>query len=325
MKRTAWPCLLSLALVLAACGEDAAIEGSRPGPTFSVEWTVSGGPVSLVVRLTKAEIGLAETLILEEEVRAETGFEAELPEFVPEDLEGLGVVDIDEDPVEVRAGLHVRRRRLTLEPERSGVLTIPVREAWFHRAGEAAETSIASDPLEVTVLPIEDAESIELPAARTIMRPEDVLVADGASPWWWALLILPVLIAGVVVWRRRRRPEPPPRPAHELAWEALRRLAAQKLLEAGEVERFFVVLSAILREYVERRFGVRAPERTTREFLGEVASHSRLTDHRERLSAFLVLADRVKFARHEPEEARIQEAFDTTRAFVETTQEVGRA
>jgi hypothetical protein len=223
-------------------------------------------------------------------------------------------------------GVTVLRRRLTLEPERSGTLEIPAREAWFHRAGEDAETSVASEPITLTVTPIENAESIELPEPRPLLRPEEVAAERGASPWWWGLLAVPlVAVAGVVLWRRRRRPAPPARPAHELAWEALRRLAAAKLLEKGETERFFVVLTAILREYVERRFGVKAPERTTREFLAEAATHPSLAGHRERLGGFLVLADRVKFARHEPEEADVQAAFDTTKSFVEATREGAHA
>jgi len=263
--------------------------------------------------------------VLEEEVIAETGFAAELPEFATEDFDGLGIADVDEDAVERDGGFTVRRRRLTLEPERSGELVIPVREAWFHRDGADEESSVASEAIPITVEPIEDADAVALPEARPVFRPEDVLVEDGLSAWWWVLLALPAAVAGLVLLRRRRRPEPPPRPAHELAWEALRRLAAAKLLEAGEVERFFVALSAILREYVERRFGVRAPERTTREFLGEAVDHPNLAEHCAGLERFLELADRVKFARHRPEDSRIQEAVDVTRTFVETTQEVARA
>ena len=324
MRRLALPLPLLLAL-LAACGGDDPGPEAGPGTAFEVERTFSGGPVTLVIRLSRAEVSLAETVLLEEEVRAEAGFEVELPEFETEDFEGFGVVDVDEDPVGAVGGASVRRRRLTLEPERSGTLTIPVREAWFHRENEDTENSVASEAIAVTVRPIEDAASLELPDPRPLIRPEDIADADGKSPWWWALLALPLAVVGFVIWRRRIRPEPPPRPAHELAWEALRRLAAAKLLEGGETERFFVVLTAILREYVERRFGVRAPERTTREFLGEATTHPNLAGHRERLAAFLTLADRVKFARHEPEEADIQEAFDTTKAFVTATQEGSHA
>ncbi len=95
-----------------------------------------------------------------------------------------------------------------------------------------------------------------------------------------------------------------------------------RLLEKGEIERFFVILSAILRDYIERRFGVHAPERTTEEFLEEAAAHPALAKHRGRLGQFLSLADRVKFARYRPDDEAVQGAFDAAKQFIsETTPE----
>ena len=54
-----------------------------------------------------------------------------------------------------------------------------------------------------------------------------------------------------------------------MARQALARLDELDLLGKGDLEGYFVYLSAILREFVERRFGLRAPERTTEEFLRE--------------------------------------------------------
>jgi hypothetical protein len=108
-------------------------------------------------------------------------------------------------------------------------------------------------------------------------------------------------------------------PPHELAYESLRRLVALGLIEKGEVEVFFVHLSAILRQYIENRFQVRAPERTTEEFLVEAAKNPTIEHHRVRLGEFLKLSDQVKFARFRPEAATIQGAFDTLKSFLAET------
>ena len=50
--------------------------------------------------------------------------------------------------------------------------------------------------------------------------------------------------------------------------------AAERLVERGELERYYVGLSAIVRRYLEDRFGLRAPEMTTEEFLA-VAQRNR--------------------------------------------------
>jgi hypothetical protein len=94
---------------------------------------------------------------------------------------------------------------------------------------------------------------------------------------------------------------------------------ALDLIEKGEVERFFVLLSAILRGYIENRFRVHAPERTTEEFLAEASANPALEGHRARLGEFLALSDKVKFARYEPEAADIQSAFDVVKRFVAET------
>lgn len=104
-----------------------------------------------------------------------------------------------------------------------------------------------------------------------------------------------------------------------MAEQALARLDALDLLTKGDVDGFFVTLSAILRDYVERRFGVRAPEQTTAEFLAALGRRPGLTGHRDLLRSFLTLADGVKFAREQPEAADARAARQTVAEFVSAT------
>ena len=69
---------------------------------------------------------------------------------------------------------------------------------------------------------------------------------------------------------------------------------------------FYFRLSAIMRYYIEERFGLRAPERTTEEFLAEISNADVFnTGQRNYLKSFLKASDIVKFAKHEPQ---LQEA-----------------
>ena len=56
-------------------------------------------------------------------------------------------------------------------------------------------------------------------------------------------------------------------PAHEQAYRELERLLARELIEKGQVKEFYAGVSGVLRRYIENRFGLKAPERTTEEFL----------------------------------------------------------
>ncbi len=341
IRRSALWLLLPLAL-LTSCQQD-----TTPPPR--VEWAFerefTGGPVSLIVRLDRVEASLADQITMEQELRADPGFETEFPEYLPEDFEGLSVVGIDlpRSPVVTAAAstdgdssdsgaapgaggskVTVSRKRLTLEPDRSGELFIAPLAVYFHAAdqqeGAAEESSFMTEEIPLQISRPEDIAELELKDPRDIYTAPPVEKEGSALPWVLGGGLAAVALAvGVYLLRHRKALIPPPTPPHEIAYEALRRLVALDLVEKGEIELFFVYLSKILRDYVENRFEVMAPERTTEEFLQEAASHAALGGHQARLGRFLTLCDQVKFARFEPDDATIQEAFDVVKQFLAET------
>ncbi len=125
-----------------------------------------------------------------------------------------------------------------------------------------------------------------------------------------AALVLAAIAALLLWWRARRRrsklppPAPPPLPAHVRARAAL----DEALRWLSDPDRFCTEHSLILRRYLEERFGWNAPDRTTEEFLAQLHHQKELPDGlRGLLEDFLVRCDRVKFARHDPTEAELQE------------------
>lgn len=109
-------------------------------------------------------------------------------------------------------------------------------------------------------------------------------------------------------------------PAHALALAALAQLQQQDLIGQQRIEAFYVRLSTILRRYIELRFGLRAPEQTTEEFLtSALATGGLIALHRDLLDTFLQHCDLVKFARHRPAPGDMEEAFESAKNFVEHT------
>ena len=156
-----------------------------------------------------------------------------------------------------------------------------------------------------------------------IRPPKPPLVLPGS----WAVWGLPVLVALLLAlawlaWRRyqreRRRPLlalfiPPYR-------RALERLRAA-LDQMHDPHRFVVIISDTLRVYLEERFHLHAPERTTEEFLTEVRAGQLLTPLQQQLMAdFLTRCDLVKFARYEPGEPELRELYDAAVRLVEETE-----
>ncbi len=142
----------------------------------------------------------------------------------------------------------------------------------------------------------------------------------------WLLVATAVMVVvGVVAWfisrrlakRSERLAPPPPPPPHVVAWERLQRALGQ----IHEAERFCVEVSQIIRDYLEQRFDLQAPDRTTEEFLFELQSSQRLaTEHKQLLADFLSACDMVKFAKAEPPEQELRDLHETASRLVGETQ-----
>ncbi len=109
--------------------------------------------------------------------------------------------------------------------------------------------------------------------------------------WWW--------------WRRRKRSVEPTKtiPPEDIARARLKEALA--LLD--QPERFCTTVSEIVRVYLEDRFGLQAPDRTTEEFLSELARSAALeVRHKALLAEFLTGCDLAKFARANPGRAELE-------------------
>ncbi len=146
------------------------------------------------------------------------------------------------------------------------------------------------------------------------------------SAWGLFLGALAVMgmVTGVWWWRWQRKQaktsSAPPQPPHAIAFDALSKLHQEDLPSHNRYEEYYVRISSIVRAYVEARFGLKAPEMTTEEFL-QVASNAAVLslNHRRLLQDFLERCDLVKFARYEPSGHEADEAFEAARRFVQDT------
>jgi len=184
--------------------------------------------------------------------------------------------------------------------------------------------SIAAPDAPVTVQSLLDKPGATPPTeVRDIKGP--VAVPHDYRPLLWlgAALLGVVALVGGLYWLingGRKTPAVPPRPAHEVALEALAKLHAANLVEAGQHEEFYVRLSHIVRTYLEARFHRRAPEMTTEEFLQTAQRDPQLAPaQRSLLGHFLSEADLVKFARYVPAGQDAERAYTAAREFVQST------
>ena len=140
---------------------------------------------------------------------------------------------------------------------------------------------------------------------------------------WVAMAILAVLVslAGLVGLARyitRRVKEHRMSPI-ERAWVELDRLLKKGLPGRGRYKDFYVELTMVVRRYVQRKYGIKAPHLTTEEFFAEISkSNNQTIEQSNSLRRFLESADLVKFAGVEATPEMADEATDSARGYLKS-------
>ncbi len=319
-----WGMLLGTTALCRAAPSPPQLSPSPPQPVIQHQ---SLEKVRLTLATDRQTVGIADPLILR--LTVETPLDTVV--VFPPVTDKLGPFRVlrhqPSGPVTSAPHTQQWKQDYTLEAEEVGEHTIPPLTITFQDADTSVPQQLKTDPLTIHVTSV-------LPDDADVTAPQDIappvaLVRRGVPPGVW--IVVGVLLGlGLIgsLWylyqrRRRRTAAPvPAQPAHVLALQALQRLQREDLITLQRLEEFYVRLSDILRRYVERRFGLRAPEQTTEEFLAAVlATGGLIATHGDLLATFLQHCDLVKFARHQPSSSDMQRALDSARDFVEQTAE----
>jgi hypothetical protein len=216
----------------------------------------------------------------------------------------------------------VEERWYLLQGFETGEFTLPSARVTVNVNGE--EKVLESTQLVITietVLESSEGEQDIKPIKPPVSLPVDytwIIYLIGGI----ALLIAVVLFLVKKVFRREEKviPVPPPRPAHVIAYEQLERIKEENLPGRGMIKEYYSRVSNAARHYLENRFGLRAPERTTEEFLYDMASTDYLTVQQQDLvGEFLNECDLVKFARYGPTENEIDRVYSAAVKLVDET------
>lgn len=227
------------------------------------------------------------------------------------------------DPVATAAGDAVRTPAvLHVTAFELGELELPSFDLEVTDGAERRVT-VSTDPVVIGVTTVGLDEGGDI---RDVKGPR-ALARNWLLLWPWALLAL--ALAGLGVWWFRRRrgeaggdraeTQAPERPPHEIALEALDRLAASRLLERGEIKRYHMEASRIIRAYVEGRYQVWALEMITPEVVSGLGRAGVDPETRTEAQRFLEACDLVKFAKRRPDAAACRRTLAQARDLVERT------
>jgi len=325
---------LVLLALLPSCTTEPVRQPAPPPPPVTQH--IQRGPVDFTVTAAPGAILVGELLTLTIEVLTEPGVAVTMPGFA--DTIGQFAIEDSQRPPDVpvpadsgtsrgsggRRWLHT----YTLSTWDAGDLEIPpIMLAFADRRDRANAIAgeLTTDPLRISVQTVLPPGEPDPTGLRDIKAAVDVPVDRPGADWViitaTLLALAGILLVAISLLRRRNaRAATAEVPPHIWALLQLDRLGNEDLIGRGEVHTFYYRLSDIVRTYIERRYGLKAPERTTEEFLREMRASPVLdVGHKELLAGFLRAADLVKFARHEPAPEDCQEALDSASRFVRDT------
>jgi hypothetical protein len=250
----------------------------------------------------------------------EPGVEIHKPRF-GQSLGEFIIRDFREPLPRTDEGRQVLEQVYTLEPTRPGKLAVfPIAVTFVDKrsTGDGREHKLETEGLTVEVASVAATEMPSLGQLRPAAPPVE-LPADRSAAAWWTAGIVVLLAAAFVAWRmirHRRRQQERVLTPRELAERELARLIEADWAHR-DVKQFYVELTGLVRRYIERTQGIRAPEQTTQEFLAEIARRPDFPrEETRRLRDFLEAADLVKFAAHEPREEDTEESLRRAKLFV---------
>ena len=272
------------------------------------------GGISLKVESETTAIDPARSVFLRVELTVPRGHEAALPDLRGR-VNGFSLAeDFAEEPVVAKDGSTVSVANWKLVPEPFAPF---YRVRPFVVTADGGKSSFLAGPI-----------YFEPPPAR-----EPVTGAMEADPkkdlpplswklvgWIAAALVAALAVVALLVWsvrfllRRLREHRMSP---IERAWVELERLLKKGLPGRGRYKDFYVELTMVVRRYIQRKYGIKAPHLTTEEFFAELAqSGTRAGVSSEKLRAFMTSADLVKFAGVEATPDMADEATESARGYL---------
>lgn len=275
----------------------------------------------------KAEVTIGDKITLKVHVKYKDTGTVLFPEFDQQigvfTIKGAGAV---EGPRKEQDGYSVVERSYVLSSYEIGRATIPPLKIKYE--GVQGEGEITTNEVTVEIKGVIKEEAVT--DIKDILPPVEVPTNYKRFMYWIFVGLGGLFIAGIMygfiqkLKKRQKTQEQASlrRTPHEVAYELLERLLKEDLIGKGLTKEYYYRITDILRHYIENRFGLLAPERTTEEFLAEMAHTNRLEDsHKLLIQEFLEHSDMVKYAKYGPSNREVKETYDIAKRLVDETRE----
>ena len=276
--------------------------------------------VKVTAKLDKATILLGDQTVLRLSADLPANGKITFPVLTDTISSKVQVVGVGKlDTLKTQSGRWTITQAYTITAFDAGVQTIPA------FTFDANGVTVATDPIP---LQVQEVKVDTTKAIYDIKQPLAVKYSfmdwlrDNAIKVLLGLLLVIVLIGIWYYFKKRKKPVPvvvevkPLVPLHLQALNKLNALRDKKLWEQEEVKQYHSELTDIIREFLEKRYKIRAMEQTSDEIFSGIRHLEIAEENRNQLRQILMLADLVKFAKQKPLNADNEQSMANAIGFV---------
>ena len=248
-----------------------------------------------------------------------------IPETMPREVEIVG--EISSDTTNLNDDTRQIIRKLIIQSFDSGAYTLP---PVIYQNGN---DTLLSNTVTLKVNPVDVSHLEDIHANADTMKLKskwyDFLPDWIIDYWGWLLLTIVIVagaVCGVLIYTKRMAipfiPAKKPIPPYEMAKQRLETLHSQHLCEKGQEREYYTELTDILREYIDKRFGINAMEMTSGQILSHLNANPETRPSEKLMRQILEVADFVKFAKLRPMPEDNNKAYASATEFVDNTRPV---
>lgn len=238
-------------------------------------------------------------------------------EFVGDSIPGLNINKLENGANELTA-------KYILQSFNSGAYRLPP-FIYVNGKDTVVSNSVTLKVIPVDVSGLADANpnepTVDLPSRWYDWIPD--IITDY---WLYALLTIIIIAGGICAYKLTKKgfvsrliPAKKIEPPYDEAMRRLAQLKEAQLWEKGQEKLFYTDLTDILRNYLNRRFGINAKEMTSSQIMRAVRCNEETKLSDSLMAQVLEIADYVKFAKMTPLREDNIKSFDAALQFVEDT------
>lgn len=276
--------------------------------------------VKVSVNAKPRVITVGDPVDLDVRIARKKGVSVTIPD-VDEYLRGIEILDRDINEKQ-KKGYEITDLHYKITQFKPGTIAIP-RIAVSYTDEEGRELTAVSSPLDIVITSVLGSQQ----QAYDIKDVKGPFLIMKSIIWLLVVIVIltcAVFLASIMLMKKLRKKrvvtEVDPLSSltpEERALSRLARLESADLIASGQVKQFYILLSEIVRQYLQERCGFSALDQTTKEILRELRSRKIKTQNMETVKHLFHESDLVKFAKYFPELNMTQEDISDARKIVD--------